>query len=128
MKMAWKWFVEKVNERTARWWLVGDDVLPHAHVRSSPRLWLYVVDTAFLTKAGLLLRVILFQIFRLKIYSHLVCSVGKLKDSFCAGLVNCSFGASGEDKREEVFIIWEEKRRDPFTAIMFQEVECWPHL
>lgn len=57
-----------------------------------------------------------------------VCLVGKLKDGLCARLVNCSFGASGEDKREEVFIIWEEKRRDPFTAIMLQEVECWPHL
>lgn len=52
----------------------------------------------------------------------------QIKDSFCARSVNCSFGASGEDKREEVFIIWEEKRRDPLTAIMLQEVECWPHL
>lgn len=102
---------------------MGDYVLPHAHVRSSPHLWLYVVDTAFFFASSYFIS----EVFRLKIYSHLVCLVGKLKD-FCAGLVNCSFGASGEDKREEVFIIWEEKRRDPFTAIMFQEVECWPHL
>lgn len=58
-------------------------------------------------------------------FCAIVCLVGKLRDSFCARLVNCSFGASGEDKREEVFIIWEEKQRDPFTAIMLQEVECW---
>lgn len=48
--------------------LEGDDVLhegkacpPPAHVRLSPRLQLHVVDTRFLTKAGLLLGVILFQ-------------------------------------------------------------------
>lgn len=51
-----------------------------------------------------------------------------IKDVLCAGSVNCSFSASGEDKREEVFIIWEEKQRDPFTVIMLQEVECRPHL
>lgn len=45
-----------------------------------------------------------------------------------ASLANCSFGPSGEDKREEVFIISEEKQKDPFTAIMLQEEECQPHL
>lgn len=27
MKMAWTWFAEEVNERTASWWVEGDDVL-----------------------------------------------------------------------------------------------------
>lgn len=43
-------------------------------------------------------------------------------------LANCSFSPTGEDKGEEVFIIQEERHRDPFTAIMLQEVESRPHL
>lgn len=119
MKMAWKWFVEKDSKVVAGGGLCA------------PPCTCAFIPSPVVVRCGYSVffasSYFISEIFRLKIYSHLVCLVGKLKD-FCAGLVNCSFGASGEDKREEVFIIWEEKRRDPFTAIMFQEVECWPHL